>query len=439
MTSFLAFLFVLGVLVFVHELGHFLMARGFGVRVLTFSLGFGPKLVRIRRGETEYAISAIPLGGYVKMAGENPDEPLSGRSDEFLSKPKWQRFLVFVMGPVMNLLLAIVVGAFVLYHGASAPAYEREPAVIGRVEADSPAARAGLRPGDRIVEVEGRRIETWEALSMAIAPRANRETEIVALREGRYVRVRLTPVARTNYEVGDIGVEPLTHPEVVAVTPGSPAARAGIRPGDVILGIDGLRDVELQRLIAHIKERPERPVTLTIRRGAEVRDIQVTPQRQAGAGVIGVQLNPFELRTIEPGPLEALRMSLERNWEWTRLIFRTLAGLLTRETSLKQLMGPVGIAELSGGAAEQGWIPLLNLLAIISLNLGLFNLLPIPALDGGHIAILLLEGLRGRDFSMRVKERLLYAGAVVLMVLIVTVIYNDLARVQWLERLLPWR
>jgi regulator of sigma E protease len=438
-TSLLAFLFVLGILIFVHELGHFLMARRFGIRVITFSLGFGPKLVRIRRGDTEYAISAIPLGGYVKMAGENPDEPLSGRSDEFLSKPKWQRFLVFVAGPAMNLLLAIAVTAFVLYHGASAPAYERDPAVVGRVEPGSPAARAGIRPGDEIVEVEGRRIENWEQLSMAIVPRARRETEIVLLREGRYVRVRLTPTARTDYEVGDIGVEPLTHPEVVAVTPGSPAARAGIRPGDVILGIDGIRDVELQRLIAHIKERPERPVTLTIRRGPEIREIRVTPQRQADAGVIGVQLNPFELRRVEPGPIEAVRMSLERNWEWTRLIFRTLAGLLTRETSVKQLMGPVGIAELSGGAAELGWIPLLNLMAMISLNLGLLNLLPIPVLDGGHIAILLLEGLRGRDFSVRVKERLLFAGLVVLMVLMATVIYNDLARVQWLDRLLPWR
>ncbi len=435
MTTIWAFLLVLGVLVFVHELGHFLMARRIGVRVLTFSLGFGPKLLKFRRGDTEYAVSAIPLGGYVKMAGENPDEDLSGTPDEFMSRSKWERFLVYIAGPAMNLLLSFVVMTFVLYQGADVPAYESEPVVIGRVIADSPAAQAGLQPGDRIVTIDAREVPDWEAYSIAILPKAGRLVKVIALRANVRHEFDVTPEGKTKYEIGDIGVLPLVHPQIAAVTPGEPAAAAGLKKGDVILAVDGQPNVQNDELVKHIRSRDGQPVSFTIRRGTTVQQISITPV----AKKIGVQLSPFELRTIEPGPLQAVSMSFQRNWEWTRLIFQTLAGLFTRETSVKQLMGPVGIAELSGGAAELGWLPLLNLMAMISLNLGLLNLMPIPVLDGGHIAIMALEGVARRDFSVRVKERLLLAGFVVLMALMVTVIYNDLTRVQWLSRLMPWR
>ena len=174
MTSLLAFVFVLGVLIFVHELGHYVMARRIGVRVLTFSLGFGPKLVNVRRGDTDYCISAIPLGGYVKMAGETAEDERTGAPDEFLSKSKWQRFQVLVAGPVMNLLLAIVVLAVVLYQGADVPAYEQQAPVVGRVVEASAAARAGIRKGDRIVSIADKTVETWEQVLMAILPKANR-------------------------------------------------------------------------------------------------------------------------------------------------------------------------------------------------------------------------------------------------------------------------
>ncbi len=435
MTTIWAFLLVLGVLVFVHELGHFLMARRIGVRVLTFSLGFGPKLLKFRRGDTEYAVSAIPLGGYVKMAGENPDEDLTGTPEEFMSRSKWERFLVYIAGPAMNLLLSFVVMTFVLYQGADVPAYESEPVVIGRVIADSPAAHAGLQPGDRIVTIDAREVPNWEAYSIAILPKAGRQVKVIAVRANVRHEFDVTPVGKTKYEIGDIGVMPLVHPQIAAVTPGEPAAAAGLRKGDVILAVDGQPNVQNDELVKHIRSRDGQPVNFTIRRDTTVQQISITPV----AKKIGVQLSPFELRTIEPGPLQAVGMSFQRNWEWTRLIFQTLAGLFTRETSVKQLMGPVGIAELSGGAAELGWLPLLNLMAMISLNLGLLNLMPIPVLDGGHIAIMALEGVARRDFSVRVKERLLLAGFVVLMALMVTVIYNDLTRVQWLSRLMPWR
>ena len=439
MTSTLAFLFVLGVLIFVHELGHFLMARRIGVRVLTFSLGFGPKLINVKRAGTEYCISLIPLGGYVKMAGENPEDARSGAADEFLSKGKWQRFQVLVMGPVMNILLAIVVMAVVLYQGAQLPAFQQQPVVIGSFTESSVGARAGLKTGDRIVAVDSKPVGTWDQFTMAIVPKANREVTLSYVRDGRPGQVTVVPDPQGKYEMGDIGVGPLIHPEVVEVYPDSAAAAAGLRKGDVVVGAGNEQSVTRERLVTLIKASDRTPIPLHVKRGDTILTVIVTPKKVGDTVMIGAQLSMFETRTVEPGPFEALTLSVQKNWEWTRLIFETLGGLFTRETSVKSLMGPVAIADLSGTAAEAGWISLFSLMAMISLNLGLLNLMPIPVLDGGHIFILALEGLARRDFSMRVKEKMLLAGFVLLLMLMVTVIYNDLMRLEWLKKLVPWR
>ena len=439
MTSLLAFLFVLGVLVFVHEFGHFAMARRLGIRVLTFSLGFGPKLLKFRRGDTEYCVSAIPLGGYVKMAGESPDDRQTGAADEFMSKSKWERFLVLVMGPAMNLVLAVLVMWLVLYQGADVPAYEQQPPVVGRVVEDSPADRAGITAGERIVSVAGRVVDTWDALFVAVLPRAEREIPVVVRdAESRERTLNIVPEARTEFAMGDLGVGPEMRAQVIDVAPGDPADRAGIAVGDVILEIDG-EPVAGDGLVERISGNPDTPLSMTLRRGEGLERVTVTPVARGDRAVIGVSFSPFEVRTVEPGLVEAFGMSLERNYEWSGLIFQTLWGLLTAETSPRQLVGPVGIAQLSGGAAEIGWVALFSLMAMISLNLGILNLLPIPVLDGGHIFIMAMEGVTRRDFSIRVKERMLMAGLVVLMMLMVTVIYNDLTRIQWIEALIPWR
>lgn len=439
MTTLLAFLFVLGVLVFVHELGHFLMARRLGVRVLTFSLGFGPKLLKARRGDTEYCVSAIPLGGYVKMAGEHGEENRSGAPDEFMSKSKWERFLVLVMGPAMNLVLAVIVMWFVLYQGAEEPAYEIEPPVVGSVAEDSPAARAGIAVGERIVSVAGRAVDTWDALFLEVLPRAEREIPVVVRDAGGRERtLQVTPDAQTRFEMGDLGVGPAVHPQIVQIMPDEPADRAGLRVRDVIEAVDG-EPVDRAGLIARINASPDVPLTLTVRRGGEALDVRVTPALRGDVGLTGMSIAPYETRIVEPGFVEAFGMSLQRNYEWSGLIFQTLWGLLTAETSPRQLVGPVGIAQLSGSAAQVGWIQLFSLMAMISLNLGILNLLPIPILDGGHIFIMGMESVARRDFSMRVKERMLLAGFVVLMLLMVTVIYNDLTRIRWIEALMPWR
>ena len=440
----LAFAFVLGVLIFVHELGHFLMARRIGVRVLTFSLGFGPKILNVRRGDTEYCVSAIPLGGYVKIAGENPEDQRTGAADEFLSKGKWQRFQVLVMGPVMNVVLALVVMAVVLYQGAQVPLFEQQPVVIGGFNDNSPALKSGLQVGDRIVTVDGKPVDTWDQFSMQIVSKAKREVAIGYERNGHAATTTLVPDAQGKFEIGDPGIQPIIHPQIETVNPKQPADEAGLRPGDVVLAAGGVQDIQYDKLLAAIKAHDGQPLPFTIRRGDTVQQITVTPRPMENKAMcsgpcIGSQISMYETRTIEPGPLEAVKLSAQKNWEWTRLIVQTLVGLFTRETSVKQLMGPVAIADLSGSAAQAGWIPLFSLMAMISLNLGLLNLMPIPVLDGGHIFILALEGLARRDFSMRVKEKMLLAGFVLLLMLMVTVIYNDLMRIEWIEKLVPWR
>jgi regulator of sigma E protease len=444
------FILVLGVLIFVHELGHFIMARRIGVRVLVFSLGFGPKLLKFRRGDTEYCISAIPLGGYVKMAGENPEDSRTGASDEFLSKTKWQRFQVLVMGPAMNIALALIVTALVLYYnGADVPAFAQEPVVVGSVEADSPAAKAGIQPGDHITEVAGVRVDNWEEFGLETVTKANRSTKLTIIRGAKTIDQEIVPVGRGKYEEGVTGLKPIVRPQIVGVQPGEPAQESGMRPDDVILAVNGQPPVVTwtgpdnltpsTNVTEIIRASEGKPLTFQIQRDGHEQTIVVTPRRTSEIVRIGAQINPLEVRVIQPGLPAAFKLSAERNWQATRLIMRTLGGLFTRDTPVKQLMGPVAIAGLSGEAAQAGWIQLFSLVSMISLNLGLLNLMPVPVLDGGHIMILALEGLSRRDFSMKVKEKMLLAGFVLLLMLMVTVIYNDLTRLQWVQRLLPWR
>jgi regulator of sigma E protease len=438
LTTILAFAFVLGVLIFVHELGHFLMARRIGVRVLKFSLGFGPRIFGFTRGDTEYCVSAIPLGGYVKMAGESPDDPRTGQPDEFLSKSKWQRFQVLVMGPTMNLVLAVVVTAVVLMKGAEVPAFQSKAPVVGQVAQGSPAQKSGIRTGDRMVSVAGREVNTWEQFLIAVGTRASRATPIVLLRDGKEITVDVTPAPQTKYEVGDVGVLPDTHPHVQSIVAGSPAEKAGLKPNDLILAVNGAPITFPRELIDAISQKANVPVVITIVRDGANQDVRVTPELNGKVGRIGIGIGE-DVVMIKPGPIDAIGMSFRRNYESARLIFQTVGQLITRETSTRQLMGPLAIAQLSGESAQAGWIPLLALMASISLNLGLLNLLPIPVLDGGHIFIMAVEGLFRRDFSIKVKEKMFLAGFAVLLMLMVTVIYNDLTRIPLIERLMPWR
>jgi regulator of sigma E protease len=245
-------------------------------------------------------------------------------------------------------------------------------------------------------------------------------------------------VPETRFEVGSIGVLPDINPIVASVIAGEPAERAGLMAGDVVVAVNGERMVTRTQLIEAISRNGGREIELTIDRKGEQLQVRATPEQRGDRGMLGLYVTE-PTRTFQPGPLEAIQLSIERNIEFSGLIFRTLGGLFVGETSPRQLMGPVAIAQLSGESAQAGWIALFTLMASISLNLGLLNLLPIPVLDGGHILIMALEGIARRDFSMAVKEKMLLAGFVLLMLLMVTVIYNDLTRISWIERLMPWR
>ena len=438
MTTIWAFAFVLGVLVFIHELGHFMMARWHGVRVLTFSLGFGPKLLSVRRGDTEYCLSAFPLGGYVKMAGENPDDQVTGADDEFLSKTKWQRFQILIMGPIMNLALAVVLLAVVLLQGAEVGAFENKPVVVGRVEQNSPAERGGIRPGDVIIRVNNEDVPTWEQFALQIGMRADRDIRLTILRDGQQQVATVRSTSEGRYSVGDVGVDPDVYPSVDYVVDGEEAQAAGLKANDVILSINNQRMVFTRDVVDIVSANPEQLVEFKVRRDGTELVLTVTPRRENGVGRIGIGLANETLR-FKPGVLQAFGLSVKRNIEFSGLILKTLWGLLVGETSPRQLMGPVGMAQLSGESAEAGWVALLALMATISLNLGLLNLMPVPVLDGGHILIMALETVARRDFSIQAKEKMFLAGFVALMALMVTVIYNDLTRISWIERLMPWR
>ena len=441
LTTLLAFAFVLGVLVFVHELGHFLAAKRVGIRVLKFQLGFNPTIFSFQKGDTEYSLGALPLGGYVKMAGDNPDEGVTGAPDEFLSKSKWERFQVLIMGPTMNLALAVLLTAVVLYLGAERFAYEIQPVVVGSVTADSAAARAGFQPGDRVVAVADRPVKTWEDFYLAIGTRPNRELAVRFERGGAEQTKNVTPVPskESRMEIGEIGLLPNVHPHIKSVRPdGAAAQRAGLQANDVVVAIDGEPITFSSDLRDAIVKKPEQQITMSIVRGGSPITVIATPGRRGTGGYLGVDIADDTV-SVKPGVLGAARMSVERNVQMAGMIFQTIWGLITRETSPKQLMGPVAMAQLSGESAQLGIIALLALMAQISLNLGLLNLLPIPILDGGHIFIMGIEGLVRRDFSVRLKEKMLLAGFAVLITLMVTVIYNDLTRISWIERLMPWR
>jgi len=344
------------------------------------------------------------------------------------------------MGPVMNIALALVLTAVVLYQGVEKFAYEDQPPIVGVVAAGSPAAGADIQPGDRLVSVAGRDVNTWEQVEFAIASKPDREVSIGLLRGGMETTRKVTPtvIKQSRFEFGDIGVLPNVHPFVRSVQPGSAAEKAEMKADDIVLAVDGKPIAFSYQLKEAIAKHPAEPITLSIVRNGQKQTIQATPARNGKEGLLGISIADQTVK-IKPGIGQAITLSVRKNIEYGRLIFQTLWGLFTRETSPKQLMGPVAIAQLSGESASLGWIALFSLMASISLNLGLLNLMPIPVLDGGHIFIMGLEGLARRDFSMRVKEKMLLAGFVVILTLMVTVIYNDLTRISWIERFMPWR
>ncbi len=420
----LAFVFALGVIIFVHEAGHLLVAKAFRMRVLTFSLGFGKRLWGRRRGETDYRISAVPLGGYVKLAGEDPDEEGHDPRD-FPNRPRWQRILVYLAGPAMNGVLAVLLVAGLFMVGVDVPALQSIPAEVGSVEAGSPGDAAGIRPGDRIVAIDARPVEQWKQVAFAIMTSVGRELAVEVERDGERLLFTVVPARLAEYEIGDAGIYPRLLPRIAQLVAGAPAAEAGLRVGDEVRAVDGRSLANAAELIAHIETRAGTPVRLEIVRGGAPLAITVVPATVDGKGRIGVLLSLQQ----RYGPARAFVESLRFNGEIARQSLVVVGKIFTREVKARSaLAGPIEIAAQSGQAARAGWKSLVYLMAVISTSIGLLNLFPIPVLDGGQIALLLVESTLRRDLPDRVKERVNQTGLALIVLLMLTVLYFDLAK-----------
>lgn len=425
-----AFLVGLGMIVFVHELGHHLVAKLFGVRVLVFSLGFGKRLWGFERGGTDYRVSALPLGGYVRMFGEMPDEH-AGNPEEFLSKPRWQRILVYLAGPMMNVVLAILLIAFAFMRGIPVQALEEIPSVVGFVEEGSPAESAGVLPGDRILRIDGEAVEKWKDVQFIVMTAAERPVELEILRGEEPVTLSVVPEKVPRYEFGDAGFGPEAPPlRILEVMSDTPAERAGFASNDELVMIDGQPITGTQRtFIDHIEAHAGAPVEIEVRREGELISLSVVPDDVEGKGRIGVLLGFY--RTLPLG--EALVESTRYNVDIVKKSAQLLGKLLFREVSPKStLSGPIEIASISAEAARRGFIEFLFTMGFLSIAIGFMNLLPIPVLDGGHIAILVVESVLRRDLSMILKERLIQVGFMMLMTLMAVVIFFDLAKQGWI-------
>ena len=434
LTSVVAVVGVLGFMILIHEFGHYAVAKWLGVRVEQFAIGFGKRLIGFRKGETDYRINAIPLGGYVRMSGENPMDERTDDPREFLNHSRWHRFLIAIAGPTMNILLAVFLLTVVYMVHYEYPVYLDKPAVIFGVKPGSAAAQAGLQSGDRIVKIDGIENPTWEQVEPKEWLSPNQPLTVSIERGTQVFEKTLVPKPVTSSEVGSAGWFPEDSVIVGRTEPDLPAAKVGIKEDDRIVALDGQAVHSIEGVIDSLQRTKSQPVDLTVVRGGQTLHFQMTPVLSKTEDPkeeryrLGFS-NKGDMRVTTLPFAKAIKLSLQKNREYSLLILELAKKLVERKISMKAVSGPIGIAQEAGYAAQQkGWTPLMELTAGISLNLGIFNLLPIPILDGGVILFLLIEGLMRRDISMSIKERVYQAAFVFLVLFAVMVIYNDLMK-----------
>ncbi|MBV9158562.1 MAG: RIP metalloprotease RseP [Acidobacteriaceae bacterium] len=419
---------LLGIMILVHEAGHFWAALAVGVKVETFSIGFGPRLFGFSRAGTDFRISAIPFGGYVRMLGEQPGDEKAADPRSFQAKARWQRAIVIIAGPFMNVMLALalVTGLYMYGFPKEVPSSD---AVISSIQPNSPAATAGLQPGDRIIQLGSKDDPSWQDVLTQEALNANHALPITINRNGQKLHLSVTPRMDPKEGIGEAGWR--GDVQVGEVLPKSPAQAAGLATGDLLISVNG-QPIEsaltVQQAIVHSAGKP---VELEILRDNRMQTLSVTPTPTTNPKLpwhIGIAFK-MPIQMVKLDFLPAVAESIRFNEENATMIFQVLGSILERRVSPKTLAGPIQIAHMSSEAAQQGASSFLGLMAIVSLNLAIFNLLPIPILDGGTLLLLIIEMLLQREVSMQVKETVFKLGFVFLMMIVVFVIYNDISRI----------
>ena len=449
MTTIISFVIVIGILILIHELGHFFVARWTGVGVERFSIGFGPVLLRWRGKETEYCLSAIPMGGYVKMLGE--ENPLEGGAalpydpkKAFALKPLWARFLIVFAGPGMNFVLAAVIVAIVLAT-AGRPVW---PPVVGRVAEGSPAAVAGMRSGDTITAIDGRAVSYWEDVDRAVAASDGKPLELTLKRGDATSRVTVAPkqttvqdpILRESKTTWDIGAGPQSVPQISSASPGSPAEAAGLKAGDVVVAIAGRRVFTAEDLVNTIRAHPGQPLPIEVERDGKRMTLTVTPKLEeektptgetVKVGRIQAGIGSKAVSFVAYDPIRAVWYGAVWTKDMTVVTIKGFWKLVVGTIDRSNIGGPIQIASMAGQQAREGLGPLAMFTAIISVNLAVLNLLPVPMLDGGHLFFFVIEAVLGRPLSLKKREAAQQLGFVLLMLLMVYALYNDVVRLNW--------
>jgi len=436
MNTAIGIVLVLGVIILVHEWGHFIIARLFGVRVDVFSIGFGPRLFGFKWGATDWRISAVPLGGYVRMAGQDitdvdsSDQVPTGSPDELMSKKRWQRALISVAGPAVNLIFPILLlSAYYLIAGVPYAAFLNKPIVV----AASPPQQStsdSLQSGDHVVSVNSLKNPTWEQAQSLLSRLAPGTSLSVQVENNGATRTVTLPL-KNDLSSRPFGYYPIPA-RISEVASGTPADHAGLRAGDVVRAIDGKKIDYWDQFVELVRGSGGKTLQLEVERGGQTLTLAVTPKQGIADTTdtkyqIGVAPEPA-LAYKRVGPVQAFSEARSRTWEIVEDTIGVFGKLFSGRVSVKQLQSVVGISRAAGEAVSQGPFTVISLMALISVNLGILNLLPIPILDGGHILLLSLEGIRRRDFSLAFKERFIQVGLVFLLVLFAYVMYNDVVR-----------
>ncbi|HEY0366038.1 MAG TPA: RIP metalloprotease RseP [Pyrinomonadaceae bacterium] len=432
----LGFIFILGSAVVLHEFGHFIVAKLFKIRVETFSVGFGPRLFGKKWGHTDYRVSAIPLGGYVKLGGDDSNAPLEGasaqdipREEMYNLRPRWQRIMVALAGPIMNIITAMAIP----FAGAFMDGVPATPSpVVYYVQQGGAADIAGLKPGDRIVSFNGSANPTWDVINGEALLSPGHALPVVVNRNGQQVSLTVTPTTRTeNGEaagtldfIPDYGGLPVV---VAQVNPGSPAEAAGLKENDRFISIGGEDVRSSAQVTEYVRSHDAQKIPLTVQRDGQTVQLNTDERRIEGRlGFVVTERYPLHAATI----VSATKYAYDQNLQILRLTGKALGQVFTGQRSVRNtLSGPIGIYQATQKSIEKlGWDGVFGMLGFLSLNLGIFNLLPIPVLDGGAIFLMLIEGLLaliGLSISTVVRDRIQQVGFVMVLLLMVFVLGND--------------